>query len=115
MNPIELTIDETMLSPDEKALLGLLRELPVATLVQYLRVLHHWDQAPPSQRAIAIKLLDSELSDKQVAQLCGKSERQLRRYAAYRRFSRLLEHERRAETRGYKTADGDLEAWVPEE
>lgn len=112
---IELRIDTTALGPEEQAIFGLFTELPPAKLVQCLRVLHHWEQAPASQRALALKLLDGRLPDKLVARLCGLSDRQLRRYPEYQRFARALRHQRRARPRGSKDSEGRLEAWDAED
>ena len=83
---IEKHIDVTALTPDEQILLALLVEVPLARLLQYLRVLSHWEQAESARKALALKLLNARLSDKDVARVCGLSDRQLRRYPEYRAF-----------------------------
>jgi hypothetical protein len=114
MIQIELCIDTAALAPEEQTILGLLSEMPPATLFKYLLVLHHWQQASASRRAIALKLLDGRLHDKEVARLCGLSDRQLRRYREYREFARLLRKEDISLPRGAKSSDGDIEAWDPQ-
>jgi hypothetical protein len=108
---IEMRIDVTDLTPEDRTLLRLLAGLPPKELLRGLRVLHHWDRARKSRKALAVKLLDDRLPDKHVAEISGVSARQLRRYREYQRFSSLLRHQRRGPPRGYKGRDGRLEAW----
>jgi hypothetical protein len=84
---------------------------PPETLQRLLRVLCFWEQASPLQRAMALKLLNERLTDKQVADLSGVSLRQLQRYPEYRRFTRFLRDRRRLPRRGFRGPDGELEAW----
>ena len=99
---------------DEQALLQMFFTLPAEQLVQYLSVLQHWAQAPACRKAIALKLLNAGLTGKDVARLCGLSDRQLRRYPEYRALSRLLGKEGNPPPRGAKGSDGGVEAWDPE-
>jgi AraC-like DNA-binding protein len=108
---IERCIDGAALARDEQTLRELLAEVPPAKLVQYLRLLHHWEQAATARKAIALKLLADRLSDKDVARICQLSDRQLRRYSDYQRFAKLLRQEHRLLPRGDKDRDGHLEAW----
>ena len=84
------------------------------SLIQYLRVLQHWTEAPGARKAIALKLLNAGLSAKDVARLCGLSDRQLRRYPEYRAFSQLL-REGNAPPRGIKQTEGSVDAWDEED
>lgn len=111
---IEVRINMAGLVPEDRTLvqafLAWLEAPGPDQLASRLQVLLLWEQAPASRQAMALKLLNAELSCKDVARLCGKSDRQLRRYTEYQRFTQLLrlQHELR---RGYKRADGKLEAW----
>jgi hypothetical protein len=110
---IDLRIDATNLTPEERALLRLLAVLPPEELLRGVRMLHHWDRARKPRKALAVKLLDDRLPDKHVAEISGVSARQLRRYREYQRFSILLRRQRRVPPRGCKGRDGRLEAWDP--
>jgi len=104
----------TPLSAEERAFLQSFLALPPQEIVQGLGVFQRWSQAKGARRAIALKLLDPELSDKAVARLCGLSDRQLRRYPEYRAFVRLL-RQSNGVARGLKDADGGMEAWEEED
>jgi len=106
---------EAPLNNEEQAFLQMFLQLPAQERVQYLRVLQQWDQAPGSRKAIALKLLNEALTGKEVAGLCGLSDRQLRRYAEYRAFAQHLRKQSDAPPRGAKGIDGGVEAWDPEE
>ncbi len=112
---IELEIDATALTPEEQLLLGQLRELPSEKLGRCLLILLHWDQASPAQKAMALKLLNPRLSDKDVARLCDRTDRQLRRYPQFKQFARLLRQQHRRPLKGSKNRDGEIEAWSEED
>jgi hypothetical protein len=105
---------EAPLNKEEQAFLQMFLQLPPHELVQCLQVLQHWVQAPGSRKAIALKLLNAGLTGKDVARLCGLSDRQLRRYAEYRALAQLLKQSD-APPRGTKGIDGGVEAWNQEE
>jgi hypothetical protein len=111
---MELRIDLTELTPDEQALLAAFIELPLERLLPYLCVLLHWERASPSQKAIVLKLLNPELSSKDVARLSGLSDRQLRRYPQYQTLLRLQREQGEPPPRGVRRQDGSLEAWTEE-
>ncbi|MCI0463387.1 MAG: hypothetical protein L0Z62_41145, partial [Gemmataceae bacterium] len=71
---IVLCIDTAPLTPEDQTLVRLLLEaltgLPADQLLRYFRVLHLWDRAPASRKALALKLLDARLPSNQVAPLC---------------------------------------------
>ena len=102
------------LSAEEQAFLHAFLRLPPHVLMQYVRVLQHWAEAPGARKAIALKLLNAGLSAKDVARLCGLSDRQLRRYPEYRAFSQLL-REGNAPPRGIKQTEGSVDAWDEED
>jgi hypothetical protein len=113
---IELRIDATALTPQERVLLGLLLELPPLKLVRCLRILLHWQQASPAQKAMALKLLNQRLTNKQVAELCQVTDRHLRRNPHFKEFARSLrQQQQRQPLRGFKNSDGKLEAWHDED
>jgi hypothetical protein len=101
-------------SPEEQALHDQFLALPIRQRLRLLRLLHHWEQAPPKRRALALKLLNVALSGKDVAWLVGVSDRQLRRYPEFRAATLLLRQGDRP-PRGAKGPDGELEAWDAEE
>jgi hypothetical protein len=107
--------DGAALNPTEQALLNQFLALPAWQLLRYLRVLHQWERAPASRRALALKLLNAGLSAKDVAWLCGRSERQLRRYPEFRAATLLLGEQGNRPPRGAKGRDGEIEAWDREE
>src|ERR1700733_10967016 len=102
---------ESPRNAEEQALIQMFLTLPAEQMVQYLRLLQHWAQAPGGRKAIAVKLRNAELTGKDVARLCGLSDRQLRRYPEYRALSRLLGKEGNRPPRGAKGSDGGVEAW----
>ncbi len=83
--------------------------------VRMLRLLHQWDQAPRKRRALALRLLNSQLSADLVASLCGVSTRQLRRYREFRAATQLAREQGSPLPRGAKGRDGEMEAWEEEE
>jgi hypothetical protein len=102
--------DPRLSAPPSEAMI-LLRALlaqPAATLERLLRVLLLWQQAPARRRALVVKLLDDQLTNKEVAFLTGVSERQLSRYPEVRYYTRL-QHQRQAPPRGRITDEGELE------
>ncbi len=99
----------------EPILLDQFLALPTPQQQVYLHLLHHWAQAPPRRRALALKLLVSGLPAKLVAWLCGVSTRQLRRYREFRTATLLLGGQGDLPPRGAKGRDGELEAWDEED
>lgn len=100
----EFRIDTSSLTVDEyalvRAILDFLMSSPPDLLVRYLQVLHLWGQAPVHRQALALKLLNDRLPTTKVAQLCGLSDRQIRRYSEYQNFVKLLNQQRRELPRG---------------
>jgi hypothetical protein len=116
MNDFTLHVNSTPPAGDtptsaEQTLLDKFLALPTRQQQLYLHVLHHWVQAPPKRRALALKLLDSGLPAKLVAWLCGVSDRTLRRYPEFRTATFLLSGQGGTPLRGAKSQDGVLEAW----
>ena len=95
---------------EELAFLQAFLRLPPQEMAHYLGVVQRWSRATGARKAIALKLLDAELTAKDVARLCGLSDRQLRRYSEYRIFVQLL-RQSHTPPRGSKAIDGDVEAW----
>jgi hypothetical protein len=104
----------TPLTAEERTFLQAFLALPSQEIVQGLAVFQRWAQAKGARQAIALKLLDPGLSDKDVARLCGLSDRQLRRYPEYRAFVRML-RQGNGVARGVKDVDRGMEAWEEEE
>jgi hypothetical protein len=105
---------EMPLTAEQQSFLQAFLRLPPQELVQHLRVLQHWAQAPGSRKAIALLLLNAGLSSKDVAGLCGLSTRQLRRYPEYRAYARFRKEGHRP-PRGEKESGGGIEAWEEDE
>jgi hypothetical protein len=112
-NPIELRIDPSTLSSEDQALLraflNLLSSGALRRVVQQLYLLHTFEQAPVHRQAIALKLLNDRMKTTQVAEICGVSDRQLRRYSQYKNFVELLNQRQRELPRGRMDENGDVE------
>jgi hypothetical protein len=103
------------LTSEQQALLALYHELPPEQLLRHAQLMHHWEQAPPDRRALALQVLNDRLSDKDVALLLDKSTRQLRRYQAYQTAKQLRRQQRNRLPRGFKDRNGELEAFQEED
>jgi hypothetical protein len=103
------------LTAQERTLLDKFLALPAEQMLPYLCVLHHFEQAPPNRRALALKLLNAALPGKVVAWLSGVSDRQLRRYAEYKVAKQVLRQQGSPPPRGAKSRDGEIEAWKADE
>lgn len=98
-----------------QAFLSELQDMAADKLEGCLQCLLFWRQAPLARRAIVLKLLDSGLPNKRIAQLCGVTARHLRRCREYQEFARFFRQpQQRRLPRGHKGAEGDLEAWDPD-
>jgi hypothetical protein len=111
LNPNMPPASETTLTPAEQAALRQLLALPTEQLLLYLCVLHHFEQAPPKCRALALMLLNGRLPAKVVAWLSGVSDRQLRRYPEIRTATLLLREQGNRPPWGAKDREGAMEAW----
>lgn len=112
--PIAVSELETPLTAEEQAFLQAFLRLPTQEMVHCLNVVQRWARATGARKAIALTLLDAELTAKDVARLCGLSDRQLRRYPEYRAFVQLL-RQGKAPPRGVKSSRDGVESWEEEE
>ena len=112
--PIAMCESETPLTAEEQAFLQAFLRLPPQEMVHCLSVVQRRARATGARKAIALTLLDAELPAKDVARLCGLSDRQLRRYPEYRAYVQLLRQGKKP-PRGIKKSSDGVESWEEEE
>jgi hypothetical protein len=99
--------------PLMRAVLAALADLSPSALTGTVRFLSAWTGLPAERRALLLRILIPDLSDDEVAQVCGVHRCTLYRWESYRRLKVILSGVPSV-PKGTVDADGIIEAWLEE-